>query len=193
AGQTPGPEMLRLLFPLWRSPPMLRNQLLLATLASSLCLAPGCQPQSTGKAQTPLAKKEMKSEPLPQPTEAAPPQPTDRKAEGPQVPADVHYVPDLTYRTIGTTRLKLDVAYPKKGTGPFPAVVLLHGGGWYLGSRKSNVPLALKLAREGYVAVSVSYRLSGEAPFPAAVHDVKCAVRWLRAHAQTYSIDPDLL
>src|SRR5262249_47023531 len=149
------------------------------------------QPQPTGKPQTPLAKKEMKFEPLAKQVEAAPPQPTDHKAEGPQVPKDVQYVPDLTYCTIGTTRLMLDVAYPKRGASPFPAVVLLHGGGWYLGSRKSNVPLALKLAREGYVAVSVSYRLSGEAPFPAAVHDVKCAVRWLRAHAQNYSIDPE--
>src|SRR5262249_37189421 len=184
---------LRIPFPLWRSPPMLRNQLLLATLASSLCSAPGCQPQPTGKPRTPLAKKETKSEPLAKQPEAAPPPPTANKAEAPPVTADVQYVSDLTYRTIGTTQLLLDVAYPKKGNGPFPAVVLLHGGGWYLGSRKSNVPLALKLAHEGYVAVPVSYRLSGEAPFPAAVHDVKCAVRWLRAHAQTYSIDPDLL
>jgi acetyl esterase/lipase len=170
---------------------MLRNQLLLATLASSLCLAPGCLPQPTGKPQTPPAKKETKSAPLPKPAEVAPPQPTDPKAEGPQVPEDVHYVPDLTYGTVGTTRLMLDVAYPKKGNGPFPAVVLLHGGGWCLGSRKSNVPLALKLAHEGYVAVPVSYRLSGAAPFPAAIHDVKGAVRWLRAHAQTYPIDPE--
>jgi acetyl esterase/lipase len=170
---------------------MLRNLLLLATLASSLCLASGCQPQPTGKHRTPLAKKEMKSEPLAKPAKAAPPPPIANKAEGPQVPADVQYVPDLTYCTIGTTRLLLDVAYPKKGTGPFPAVVLLHGGGWCLGGRKSNVPLALKLAHEGYVAVPVSHRLSGEAPFPAAIHDVKCAVRWLRAHAQTYPIDPE--
>jgi pectinesterase len=65
------------------------------------------------------------------------------------------------------------------------------GGGWCLGSRKSNVPLALKLAQEGYVAVTVNYRFSGEAPYPAAVHDVKCAVRWLRARAQAYKIDKD--
>ena len=115
---------------------MLRNQLLLATLASSLWLAAGCLPQPTGKPRTPPAKKETKSAPLPKPAEAAPSQPTDNKAEGPQVPADVQYVPDLTYCTIGTTRLLLDVAYPKKSNGPFPTVVLLHGGGWYLGGRK---------------------------------------------------------
>src|SRR5262249_11085271 len=116
---------------------MLRNLLLLATLASSLWLAAGCQPQPTGKPRTPLATKETKSEPLPQPTGAAP-QPTDKRAEGPQVPADVQYLPDLTYCTIGKTRLMLDVAYPKRGNGPFPAIVLLHGGGWCPARRKTN-------------------------------------------------------
>jgi acetyl esterase/lipase len=60
-----------------------------------------------------------------------------------------------------------------------------------MGSRKSNLPLMIKLAQAGYVAVSVEYRLAPKYPFPAAIHDVKCAVRWLRANAEVFKIDPD--
>jgi len=56
---------------------------------------------------------------------------------------------------------------------------------------KSYDSLCRRLAERGYVAVTVSYRLAPKFPFPAAVHDVKTAVRWLRAHAETYQVDPD--
>jgi acetyl esterase/lipase len=168
---------------------MFRNQLLLAVLGACLSCLPGCTPRLVAKAQTPA--EEVKPSPPPKRPRPEAPQLADKAAEGPRVPENVHYVPDVTYCIVGKTRLMLDVAYPKMGDGPFPAVILIHGGGWCRGSRKSNVPLALKLAQEGYVAVTVSYRFSGEAPYPAAVHDVKCCVRWMRAQALTYKIDKD--
>jgi acetyl esterase/lipase len=170
---------------------VIRKQLLLAALAASLWFLPGCSRRPEVKAQAPAEVEQKKSVRVQKRLKPAAPQPKDETAEGPQVPEDVIYVPDVTYCTIGKTQLMLDVAHPKTGDGPFPAIVLIHGGGWCVGDRKSNVPLALKLAQEGYVAVTVSYRLSGEAPFPAAVHDVKCAVRWLRAHAPAYKIDKE--
>jgi acetyl esterase/lipase len=74
-----------------------------------------------------------------------------------------------------------------------PAIVIVHGGGWSSGSKQSRVyrTMALYYAFKGYVTASVDYRLTGEAPFPACIEDVKCAVRWLRAHADEYHIDPD--
>jgi acetyl esterase/lipase len=89
------------------------------------------------------------------------------------------------------TKLMADILLPKAGKGPYPAVICLHGGGWIKGSRKSNLPIMIKLAQAGYVAVSVQYRLAQEAPFPAAVHDVKCAVRWLRTNAEVFHVDSE--
>ncbi|MGI9244665.1 MAG: alpha/beta hydrolase fold domain-containing protein, partial [Verrucomicrobiales bacterium] len=65
------------------------------------------------------------------------------------------------------------------------------GGGWYKGSPESYTPMAQQLAASGFVTANIEYRLSGEAPFPAAIHDCKAAVRWLRANASEYGIDPD--
>jgi len=86
--------------------------------------------------------------------------------------------------------LQLNMARPK-GDGPFPAIVCIHGGGFRAGTRDGYDSLIKKLAGHGYVAVTVTYRLAPKYPFPAAVHDVKAAVRWLRANAQKYQIDPD--
>jgi acetyl esterase/lipase len=79
------------------------------------------------------------------------------------------------------------------GEGPLPAIVIVHGGGWRAGSKQVGVyrRLLLDYAFQGYVALSVEYRLDDEAAFPACVEDVKCAVRWLRAHARDYNIDPN--
>lgn len=96
---------------------------------------------------------------------------------------------DVDYSNVGA-RVAMDVVRPV-GPGPFPAVVAIHGGGFRRGSRDSYVPLCNKLAERGYVAATVSYRLAPRDQFPAQVHDVKAAVRFLRANARRFGIDPD--
>ena len=98
---------------------------------------------------------------------------------------------DLVYGKGGTTELKLNLAMPKEGDGPFPAIVCLHGGGWSSGTRESLNDIAGIFARNGYVAVTVTYRLAPDAKFPAQIEDCKAAVRWLRANAKKYRVDPD--
>ncbi|WZO95796.1 alpha/beta hydrolase [Isosphaeraceae bacterium EP7] len=97
---------------------------------------------------------------------------------------------DVVYASPSGTPLKLDVARPL-GEGPFPAVLAIHGGGWRGGSKGDVAPLMDQLVHRGYVAVSPQYRFCPEFPFPAQVHDVKAAVRWVKAHAAEYRIDPE--
>jgi len=112
---------------------------------------------------------------------------------------DILLEPDLVYGQVGDVKLQLDLARPKGGDGPFPAIVLIHGGGWAGGNRHSFRPYLEEAARKGYVAVTISYRLTqydpktmlGKVPHPAQIHDCKCAVRWLRSVANKYRINPD--
>lgn len=94
---------------------------------------------------------------------------------------------DVAYASASASQ-KLDIYVPA-GIGPFPAVVLIHGGAFMMGDKSGEATNAAALTARGYVAVSINYRLSGEAPFPAAVQDAKTAVRFLRANAGTYRID----
>jgi acetyl esterase/lipase len=96
----------------------------------------------------------------------------------------------LVYGKGGMTELKLDLAQPP-GDGTLPAIVCLHGGGWRAGKRQDLDALTQDLARRGFVAVTVSYRLTQEAPFPAQIEDCKAAVRWLRANADKYRVRAD--
>ena len=109
--------------------------------------------------------------------------------ETPEPPSNVWLQADIEYSRVGG-RLEMDVAIPRQGEGPFPAVVCIHGGGFRAGSRKSYVDVAYRLAQAGYVAATVSYRLSPKNQFPAHVEDVKAAVRFLRANAARFQIDP---
>jgi len=101
---------------------------------------------------------------------------------------------DIVYRSGTSDAWKLDVAVPENFGGELrPALVIVHGGGWRAGS-KQDLPYRSQLldyALRGYVTFSVDYRLTDEAPLPAAINDVKCAVRWVRAHADDYRIDPE--
>jgi acetyl esterase/lipase len=105
---------------------------------------------------------------------------------------------DIAYREGPSKQWRLDLAMKKaQGGKPRPGIVVIHGGGWLEGdrssfaSRKYGVPGNIEeFAELGFVAVTVNYRLSAEAPFPAALEDCKCAVRWLRAHARDYNLDP---
>lgn len=103
----------------------------------------------------------------------------------------------VTYRTVDDRPLKLDVAVPP-GDGPFPVIVMLHGGGWIQGDRSRFRGEIEEAAWRGFVGVTVSYRLcrTGEDTpsvdgFPAPVQDVKAAVRFLRANAEQFHIDPN--
>jgi acetyl esterase/lipase len=107
------------------------------------------------------------------------------------VPANVIFEADIEYANPDNQHLQLDMARPKTGEGPFPAILCIHGGGFRAGSRKGYDALCVRLAQEGYVAATVSYRLAPKYQFPAAVHDVKEAVRWLRANAKKYHVDPE--
>jgi len=107
------------------------------------------------------------------------------------VPKSVEWLTGIEYSNPDDQHLQVNLARPRDGAGPFPAVVCIHGGGFRAGHRDAYNALCLKLAERGYVAMTVSYRLAPKYQFPAAVHDVKAAVRWLRANAQKYHVDPD--
>ena len=113
------------------------------------------------------------------------------------VPADppantIRVDEDIEYLRRGDEILRLDI-YRPKAAGPRPAVLILHGGGWESGTRQMERGLAKALAVRGFVAIPVSYRLGAAGRFPGAVHDVKAAVRWVRANAKAWDIDPDFI
>ena len=102
----------------------------------------------------------------------------------------------LVYGKGGDVELKLNLARPASENGSFPAVVFLFGGGYSTGSRGVWSSAIREAAKRGYVAVAIDYRLTSvtengkpKYPFPAQIHDGKCAVRWLRANARKYKID----
>ena len=105
------------------------------------------------------------------------------------VPDSVTVEKDITYARYGTREMKLDLYRPSHGAGLFPGVVFIHGGAWTMGGKADFSHQAVYLAGKGYVCVSIEYRLSKEAPYPAALYDSKAAVRWLRAHAKVYNVD----
>ncbi len=96
---------------------------------------------------------------------------------------------DVEYSTVGQ-RVSMDI-YRPADEAVHPAVLMVHGGGFRAGNRESYSKMAARLAQNGYVAATVSYRLAPQFPFPAAVQDVKAAVRFLRANAKAYHVDPD--
>ena len=103
----------------------------------------------------------------------------------------LHAKRDVTYARYDDRTLEMDIYRPKEAWGLLPAIVCIHGGGWAKGNRLSHEKIAQSLASRGYVAATISYRLSGEAPFPAAIEDCKAAVRFLRANADQYGIDSE--
>jgi acetyl esterase/lipase len=121
-------------------------------------------------------------------------------AQPPNAEYKVEIERDLVYGKGGDKDMMLDLARPVGVKDAVPAIVCVHGGGWRNGSRQDlskplpqlggKTSIIELLASRGYVAVSVSYRLSGEARFPAQINDCKAAVRWLRANAKKYGIDP---
>jgi len=106
------------------------------------------------------------------------------------VPDNVQFERNVEYANPDGQHLQLDLARPKSGSGPFPAVLCIHGGGFRAGTREGYDKLCVSLAQHDFVAATITYRLAPKYQFPAAVHDSKAAVRWLRANAAKYNLDP---
>jgi acetyl esterase/lipase len=163
------------------------NRLLVATvgLAALTATVSSAPPANDGPAAPPASPVRAPVVPVP-PPDALPVQ-TER---------------NVPYDTIGGEKLYLDIARPKQG-GPYPCVVLFHGGGWVGGHRrdlsvgdrtadgKVTPSFIEQVASHGYVAVSAGYRLAPKHPFPAQIQDARAAVRFLRANAKGYGIDGD--
>ncbi|MFT3682119.1 MAG: alpha/beta hydrolase [Ferruginibacter sp.] len=109
------------------------------------------------------------------------------------VPAGVKAERNIVYTTLpatayGDRQLHLDVFSPVK-KGKYPAIIMVHGGGWRSGTKEMQVPMAEMLAARGFVTIPVEYQLSLEAKYPAAVYNIKSAIRWVKANADKYQID----
>ncbi len=98
---------------------------------------------------------------------------------------------DVVFGQGGGRDLKCNVYTPPQQGTSRPAVLLIHGGGWASGDRSQLHGYGILLGRIGYVCVASEYRLSGEAKWPAQIHDVKAALRWMRANATRLGIDPN--
>ncbi|MYC76595.1 alpha/beta hydrolase [Candidatus Poribacteria bacterium] len=109
-------------------------------------------------------------------------------AEAPKVPEGVTVYRDVAYVTDGHERQKLDLYVPEVGEN-LPLIIWVHGGAWRGGDKAHYIQM--EYLKAGYAGASINYRLSQHAIFPAQIEDVKAAVRWLRANAETYRLDPD--
>lgn len=107
-----------------------------------------------------------------------------------EFPDTIEIVRGVEIGQAGGRPLVVNLAYPKTFTGSLPAVLYIHGGGWKNGTARSSGQIAF-LAQKGFFAMTVDYRLSGEAKWPAQIEDCKYAVRWLRAEAAKYRVDLD--
>lgn len=111
-----------------------------------------------------------------------------------QAPDTIEVKRDLAYAGTDNPRQKLDLYLPKKPASdkPLPVIVFIHGGGWKGGDKSSGGGNVSRFAASGeYAGVSVGYRLTGEAQWPAQIHDCKAAIRWIRGNAKEYNLDPD--
>ncbi len=114
----------------------------------------------------------------------------ERKAERQNCTSSSGIRKDVEYGRADGESLRLDACMPD-GRGPFPAVVLVHGGGWSSGDKTSGVdPLFAPLSQAGVAWFSINYRLAPKHKFPAAVEDIEAAIRWVKAHAAEFKIDP---
>lgn len=98
-------------------------------------------------------------------------------------------VANIEYANVDGISLKLDLYLPKNVAKPYPVIVWIHGGGWVGGSKEN--PTAASMVQQGYAVVSINYRLSGQAIFPAQIQDCKATIRWIRANAAQYGFDSE--
>jgi acetyl esterase/lipase len=108
-----------------------------------------------------------------------------------KLPGRVAIEEDVVFATGGGRDLKCDVFHPPDDEASRPSVLIIHGGAWRSGDRTQLKGYGIQLARFGYLCVASEYRLSGEARWPAQIHDVKAALRWMRANQARLGIDPE--
>ncbi|MEM1070459.1 MAG: alpha/beta hydrolase [Planctomycetota bacterium] len=108
----------------------------------------------------------------------------------PAFAADVALTRDIVFGRGGDVELRLDLARPVEASEPAPCVVVIHGGAWRSGNKSLHINEIRRFAEQGYVSATIQYRLCPKHCFPAQIEDVKCAVRFLRANAKKYGIDP---
>ena len=116
------------------------------------------------------------------------------QGQNPRLAESVDALLDLPYAGTGNPRQRLDLYLPKtrQDDKPLPVVVFIHGGAWQTGDKRGGYQMIAPLVESGeYIGVSVGYRLSGEAIWPAQIHDCKAAIRWLKANAERYNLDPN--
>lgn len=112
----------------------------------------------------------------------------------PSLPEAIQAEWDIPYAGTDHPRQRLDLLLPKKPVDdrPLPVVVAIHGGAWMGGDKRQVVPRLIPLVASGkYAGVSVGYRLSQDATWPAQIHDCKAAIRWIRGNAKKYNLDPE--
>jgi len=97
---------------------------------------------------------------------------------------------NVEYAKVNGGSLKLDIYLPKTVKGKLPLIVWIHGGGWKYGNKSSAFAAAALLLPKGYAVAGINYRLSHDSIFPAQLNDCKAAIRFLKANAQKYNIDP---
>jgi acetyl esterase/lipase len=109
------------------------------------------------------------------------------------IPENVVLESDVQYGNAGGRALVLDIVRPREASEkPRPAIVFIHGGGWSGGNKESAIGSLIPFASTGnFFCATVEYRLSGEAIWPAQIQDCKAAIRWLKAHAKEYNVDPE--
>jgi acetyl esterase/lipase len=132
-----------------------------------------------------------RSEPAPA-TSGSAAAPTSPTAPPATTPVLDRSFPDLAYADVSPAQ-RLDLYVPGDAPPPIPVLMYVHGGMWSTGDKTAPeyAPLLQPILRHGYAVASINYRLSGEAKFPAQIQDAKAAVRWLRANASGYGLDPD--
>lgn len=114
----------------------------------------------------------------------------EAKLVSPMLPEGIKAEENIVYKKIGDRDLHLNIYYPETaGAKTYPGVLMIHGGGWISGDESLVIPMAQRLAARGYVTVTVEYRLTPEALYPAGVYDLKAAVRWMKANGNKYHID----
>lgn len=129
------------------------------------------------------SKQTSTPQPTPQPTNTLLPSPNPFTLYG-------EALADLAYCMTGASLQKMDMYFPDSG-GPWPVLAYVHGGSWMHGDKSEAIMFADQMTSQGYLLVSINYRLYPEGKFPNMIEDVKCAIRFLRAHAGAYNLDPN--